>query len=102
MVMANRLPSSERARRGPPSSPSCRTSFTHPPLPVPHPGEEERGLIHAVVARGDQRAFETLYDRHTPALYALALRLSGGHESDAQDVVHDTWVRAVVRLQSFD
>jgi RNA polymerase sigma-70 factor (ECF subfamily) len=64
--------------------------------------EDERGLIQAVVARGDQRAFETLYDRHTPILYALALRLAGGREPEAQDLVHDTWVRAVVRLQSFE
>jgi len=49
----------------------------------------------------DDRAFGRLYDRHTPVLYGLALRLLGGDESAAQDVVHETWMRAVPRLSAF-
>ena len=62
---------------------------------------EDRALVSTVIAAADERAFGTLYDRHTPALYGLALRLLGGHEADAQDVVHDAWLRAGQGLRDF-
>lgn len=52
--------------------------------------------------RGDERAFASLYDRHTPALYRLALRLTGGSEPEAEEITHDAWVRAVERLATFE
>ena len=64
--------------------------------------DDERLLVDAVVQRRDERAFASLYDRHTPALYRLALRLSGGSDADAQDITHDAWVRAVERLGTFE
>lgn len=42
-----------------------------------------------------------LYDRHTPRILGLALRLIGGDLSSAEDVVHDVWIRAVERLPGF-
>lgn len=42
-----------------------------------------------------------MYDRHTPALYGLALRLTGGDAAGAEDAVHDGWIRAVDRLSGF-
>lgn len=42
-----------------------------------------------------------MYDRLTPALYALALRLTGGHEPEAQEIVQDVWVRAAESPGSF-
>lgn len=62
--------------------------------------EDDRRLVDRVI-RHDQRAFGTLYDRHTTYLYRLALRLTGGREADASDAVHDAWVRATERLASF-
>jgi RNA polymerase sigma-70 factor (ECF subfamily) len=38
---------------------------------------------------------------HTPFLYALALRLCGGRRMDAEDIVQETWVRAVSGLAGF-
>ena len=64
--------------------------------------DDERLLVDAVVQRGDERAFASLYDRHTPALYRLALRLTGGSDADAEDITHDAWVRAVERLGTFE
>jgi RNA polymerase sigma-70 factor (ECF subfamily) len=58
--------------------------------------------VAAVASRRDDRAFDALYHRHTPRLYRLALRLCGGSEVEAQDVVHDAWVRAVERLAWFE
>lgn len=63
---------------------------------------DDRSLAIAVARRGDPRAFGILYERHTPAMYGLALRLAAGAVPDAEDVVHDAWVRAVERLASFE
>lgn len=64
--------------------------------------DDDRALVEAVASRGDRRAFAALYTRHTPALYGLALRLAGGDDADAKDVVHDAWVRAVERFPAFE
>lgn len=46
-------------------------------------------------------AFRALYRAHTPALYALALRLTGRDQSEAEELVQETWVRATRKLSSF-
>ena len=61
----------------------------------------DRTLVAAFLKRRDERAFRELYSRQTPALYALALRLLGGHEANAQDVVQEAWVRAGRALPEF-
>ena len=63
--------------------------------------DDDRHLVGRVIRR-DERAFSALYDRHTPYLYRLALRLTGGDEAGASDIVHDAWVRAVERLARFE
>jgi len=65
-------------------------------------GQDDRRLVDAVARRGDPGAFRALYERHTPAMYGLAVRLSAGAEADAEDVVHDAWIRAVERFDSFE
>lgn len=50
----------------------------------------------------DERAFRTLYDRHTPCLLRFALRLTAGEGvASAEEIVQETWVRAVERLEGF-
>ncbi|MCP4545136.1 MAG: RNA polymerase sigma factor [bacterium] len=61
----------------------------------------DKSLIASVVRTGDQRAFRTLYRRHTPHLFQLVLRITGGSRHEAEDVVQETWVRACSRLPSF-
>ena len=65
-------------------------------------GQEDRALVARVVGYADERAFDILYRRHTPALYLLALRRTGGRQADAEDLVHDAWIRAVERLGGFE
>lgn len=62
----------------------------------------DRELIGAIIGDGDEGAFRELYRRHTPRLHQLLLRLLGGVEQDAEDVVQETWVRAVENATRFE
>jgi RNA polymerase sigma-70 factor (ECF subfamily) len=61
----------------------------------------DRVLVDRLVRSGDPVAFHALYARHTPMLFGIAVRLTQS-EADAEDAVHDTWVRAVDRLRGFE
>ena len=61
----------------------------------------DRELAEALMHEGDEGAFRELYRRHTPRLLQFALRVLGGSELDAEDVVQETWIRAVERLDTF-
>jgi len=61
----------------------------------------DRDLVEAVARDGDEVAFRELYRRHTPRLYPLVLRMVGGAEMDAEDVVQEAWVRAVSGMKRF-
>lgn len=56
--------------------------------------------LAAAAADRDEGAFAELVRRHTPALYAGALRLTGSTE-DAQDVVQEAWLSAWLHLPGF-
>ncbi len=45
--------------------------------------------------------FRALYRCCTPALYGLVMRMVGGEAQDAEEIVQDTWIRAVERLPNF-
>lgn len=49
----------------------------------------------------DEESFRRLYRAHTPALYALAMRLTGGRRADSEELVQEAWVRAVERIDRF-
>jgi RNA polymerase sigma-70 factor (ECF subfamily) len=63
-------------------------------------GVDDLSLAQRIVAGRDPVAFEQLYVRHTPMLYAVALRFTC-NSHDAEDAVHDTWVRSVSALSKF-
>lgn len=62
---------------------------------------DDLALVRAFLRARSEDAFRTLYRAHTPALYALALRLTGGDQGEAEDLVQESWVRAVRALSSF-
>jgi RNA polymerase sigma-70 factor (ECF subfamily) len=62
----------------------------------------DRVLVERFLRAGDEAAFRELYRRHAPRLYALALRLCGGAEADAQDALQDAWIRASNILRGFE
>jgi RNA polymerase sigma-70 factor (ECF subfamily) len=58
-------------------------------------------LAQRVLHEEGETAFRALYRRHTGALYQFVLRLLGGSEVDAEDVVQETWIEAVAGLARF-
>jgi RNA polymerase sigma factor (sigma-70 family) len=58
-------------------------------------------LAERIVGVGDESAFRELYRRHAPRLYQFVLRVMGGDELEAEDVVQDTWIRAARNLGGF-
>ena len=61
----------------------------------------DRDLADALRHRADERAFRSLYRRHTPQLFPFVRRLVAGTRTDAEDVVQETWLRAVQGLDRF-
>jgi RNA polymerase sigma-70 factor, ECF subfamily len=66
------------------------------------PEATDRDLVRALLEDGDEPSFRELYRRHTPRLYQLILRMVGGVEQDAEDVVQETWVRAADGAKRFE
>jgi RNA polymerase sigma-70 factor (ECF subfamily) len=62
---------------------------------------DDLALVERFLRTRGEDAFEALYEAHTPALYALAMRLTGGDQGEAEDLVQESWVRAVRGLSSF-
>lgn len=56
----------------------------------------ERFLRHR-----DERSFLTIFRAHTPAMMMMALRLTRGSKSDAEDAIQEAWMRAVASLPRF-
>ena len=61
---------------------------------------EDRALVAEFLAQRDEAAFLALYRRHTPFLHRF-LRSLSGQLSEAEDLVQETWVRGVQRLDGF-
>jgi RNA polymerase sigma factor (sigma-70 family) len=61
--------------------------------------KDDRRLIREYLG-GSDAAFEELYDRHQPALYALAYYLMDNPQ-DAEDLSQATWLQAIRSLSAF-
>lgn len=62
---------------------------------------ETAAALLPAVARGDLGAFEELYDRYSPTLYALLLRILGSAE-DAQEVLQEAFIKVWTSARMFD
>jgi len=62
---------------------------------------DDFALVERFLRGRGEAAFRALYRAHTPALYALALRLTGGDPGEAEDLVQESWVRALTGLRTF-
>ena len=70
------------------------------PILKPDAYAAEAALIERA-RRGDPAALETLFARHSPALYRTALRVLG-NEADAEDAVQEGLLSAFRNLQRFE
>ncbi|HEY5850706.1 MAG TPA: sigma-70 family RNA polymerase sigma factor [Lysobacter sp.] len=63
-------------------------------------GADERGLV-AAAARGEIRAFESLYRRHAGRVHGVIARLVGNQGARAEDLTQEAFVRAWQALPAF-
>jgi RNA polymerase sigma-70 factor (ECF subfamily) len=70
------------------------------PRPVAPPVPNDGSLLDALRG-GDERAFESLIGRHTPAMLRLAL-VYAPTPAVAEEVVQETWLAVVRGLDSFE
>lgn len=61
---------------------------------------EELGLLERL-RRGDEAVFEQLVRQYSSRLLAVARRLLGGNEHDAQDVVQEAFLSAFKAIREF-
>ncbi len=62
--------------------------------------EDDFVLVRAA-CRGDQKAFEQLYRKHSKRLLAVLWRLCGGHQARAEDCLQEAFVKAWQALPGF-
>jgi len=61
---------------------------------------DEYALVRAAVA-GDTAAYERIYHRHSPRLYAVLWRLCGGQAARAEDALQEAFLQAWRALPGF-
>lgn len=62
---------------------------------------EERALGASFVRTRAEEDFRALYQLCTPRMFTFALRLCGGNHAEAEDLVQESWLRAVQALPRF-
>ncbi|HYG05491.1 MAG TPA: RNA polymerase sigma factor [Stenotrophomonas sp.] len=74
---------------------------TVPTLRATAPASPDDDSLARAAASGDRHAYEAIYRRHAPRLYAVVWRLCGGQAARADDVLQDTFIRAWRALPQF-
>jgi RNA polymerase sigma-70 factor (ECF subfamily) len=69
-------------------------------MPGPIAGDRDEGLV-AALRGGDERAFATLVDRHTPALLRVAMAYVPSR-AVAEEVVQETWIAVLRGIDGFE
>jgi RNA polymerase sigma factor (sigma-70 family) len=83
-------------------SPAMAVDLTR--VDPPAAGLAEADADHALAraaGRGDAKAFEALYRRHSRRVYAVVWRLAGGQAARAEDLVQESFIRAWQALPAF-
>lgn len=62
--------------------------------------DPSRPLVEAFSRRRDETSFRRLYRAFSPLLFGFALRMTR-HRGEAEDLVQETWCRAVARHDTF-
>lgn len=71
-----------------------------PALDTLLPAHDEPEVVRAAAA-GDVAAYEQLYRRHAPRLFAVVWRLCGGQQARAEDALQEAFLQAWKALPAF-
>jgi RNA polymerase sigma-70 factor (ECF subfamily) len=71
------------------------------PLQSNWSGDESTRTLISRAQNGDVDAFELIYNEHSGRVYALCLRLMGGEQTAATELMQDVFVRAWKNLGKF-
>lgn len=71
-----------------------------PTLDTSLPAYDEPAVVRAAAA-GDVAAYEQLYRRHAPRLFAVVWRLCGGQRARAEDALQEAFLQAWKALPAF-
>lgn len=63
--------------------------------------DRDDAVLARAAAAGDRAAYEAIYRRHSPRLYAVVWRLCGGNAARADDALQDTFIAAWKALPHF-
>jgi RNA polymerase sigma-70 factor (ECF subfamily) len=75
-------------------------TLSTPKLSTSAESDAESGWVLAAAA-GDSRAFEKLYRAHSPRIYGLCLRMTGGDHGAAEDCLQEAFLAAWRALPGF-
>jgi RNA polymerase sigma factor (sigma-70 family) len=73
---------------------------TMPASRAPTDAVDDHALVRAAVG-GDMAAYERIYRRHSPRMYAVLWRLCGGHAARAEDALQEAFLQAWKALPGF-
>ncbi len=54
-----------------------------------------------IYLRGDEKAFNILYERYRTGLYGYLNMLLSGRTAEADDIFQQTWLKAITRLENY-
>lgn len=80
--------------------PSDMLDTTMPALPAANDVVDDPALVRAAAA-GDIAAYEQLYRRHSPRVFAMLWRLCGGQQARAEDALQEAFLQAWKALPGF-
>ncbi len=62
---------------------------------------EDKLLVSGFLLTHSETVFSRLYQKHTTPLFKMAVQLANGNTHAAEEIVQETWIRAVAKLQGF-
>lgn len=68
---------------------------------VPAPRSDDERSLRAAAVNGDLQAFGTLYEQCRDTVYRYLMRRSNGDPHLAEDLTHETFVRALARIDTY-
>ena len=62
---------------------------------------KDRWIVEQFLLFRSDKTFSKLYDRHSEALFRMAMQVTEGNKEQSEDLVQTTWMKAVQKLAGF-